>query len=53
MSMASTYVHGVLPSGETVIAEQRAGASAFGDTVEVRFDPTAVRIFDASGQRLR
>tara|TARA_R110000868_G_scaffold38_9_gene356 strand:+ start:2097 stop:3146 length:1050 start_codon:yes stop_codon:yes gene_type:complete len=50
---STTYVHGVLETGETVVAEQRAGGCSLGDTIEVRFDPKKVRLFNAAGMRLR
>ena len=50
---STAYVHGVLPTGETLVAEQRSSAPSFGDTIAVHFDPAKVRLFDAAGQRLR
>ncbi|MGV8832987.1 MAG: ABC transporter ATP-binding protein [Devosia sp.] len=50
---STTYVHGLLETGETVIAEQRAGGCVMGETIQVRFDPQKVRLFDTAGMRLR
>jgi lactose/L-arabinose transport system ATP-binding protein len=47
------YVHGVLPSGETVIAERRNDRPKFGDTLTVTFDPAKARLFTTEGARIR
>ena len=50
---STAYVHGVLSTGETVVAEQRSATPGFGDRIAVHFDPTRIRLFDAAGLRLR
>lgn len=50
---STSYVHGALPSGETVVAERREDQPRFGETITLRFQPTRARIFDAEGNRIR
>jgi lactose/L-arabinose transport system ATP-binding protein len=50
---STAYVHGVLPTGETVIAERRSGQPKVGETIEVRFEAAKVRVFVADGARVR
>ena len=50
---STSYVHGVLPSGETVVAERREDQPHFGETITLRFLPGRTRIFDAQGARVR
>ena len=50
---STAYVHGTLPTGEAVVAEQRSGVPGFGDSLTVHFDPAKLRLFDTAGQRLR
>ncbi|TJV43858.1 MAG: ABC transporter ATP-binding protein [Mesorhizobium sp.] len=50
---STSYVHGALPSGETVVAERREDQPRFGETITLRFLPSRTRIFDAQGLRIR
>ncbi|MDX8465705.1 ABC transporter ATP-binding protein [Mesorhizobium sp. VK23B] len=50
---STSYVHGALPSGETVVAERREDQPRFGDTITLRFLPSRTRIFDAEANRIR
>jgi ABC-type sugar transport system ATPase subunit len=50
---STSYVHGALPSGETVVAERREDQPRFGETITLRFLPARTRIFDAQGLRVR
>ena len=50
---STSYVHATLPTGQTVIAEQRASRSRSGDRVTLRFAPTSVRLFAEDGARIR
>jgi lactose/L-arabinose transport system ATP-binding protein len=50
---STAYVHGTLPSGETVIAERRSGSAKVDETIEVRFDAGRVRVFGMDGARVR
>ncbi|TPN04834.1 ABC transporter ATP-binding protein [Mesorhizobium sp. B2-3-3] len=50
---STSYVHGALPGGETVVAERREDQPRFGETITLRFLPGRTRLFDAQGQRIR
>ncbi len=50
---STSYVHGALASGETVVAERREDQPRFGETITLRFQPMRARIFDAEGVRIR
>ncbi|RUX52560.1 MULTISPECIES: ABC transporter ATP-binding protein [unclassified Mesorhizobium] len=50
---STSYVHGALPSGETVVAERREDQPRFGETITLHFQPTRARVFDADGNRIR
>jgi lactose/L-arabinose transport system ATP-binding protein len=50
---ATSFVHGRLDSGETVVAEQRETMARPGMRLDLFFDPLRARYFDANGQRLR
>jgi lactose/L-arabinose transport system ATP-binding protein len=50
---STAYVHGTLPNGEVLVTERRRDRPRPGDSIELRFDPARVRLFDAAGQRLR
>ncbi|TIM63671.1 MAG: TOBE domain-containing protein, partial [Mesorhizobium sp.] len=50
---STSYVHGALPSGETVVAERREDQPRFGETITLRFQPTRARVFDTEGNRIR
>ncbi|MDX8483039.1 ABC transporter ATP-binding protein [Mesorhizobium sp. VK24D] len=38
---STSYVHGALPGGETVVAERREDQPRFGETITLRFQPRA------------
>ncbi|MBZ9846002.1 TOBE domain-containing protein, partial [Mesorhizobium sp. CA5] len=50
---STSYVHGALASGETVVAERREDQPRFGETITSRFQPVRARIFDLEGNRIR
>jgi lactose/L-arabinose transport system ATP-binding protein len=50
---ATSYVHAVLPTGETAIAEHRARVPRIGERINVRFAPHSVRLFTQDGERIR
>jgi lactose/L-arabinose transport system ATP-binding protein len=50
---STAYLHAGLTTGEAVVAERRVGRGRGGEAVTLRFEPGQVRLFDASGQRLR
>ncbi|MBZ9846361.1 TOBE domain-containing protein, partial [Mesorhizobium sp. CA5] len=50
---STSYVHGALPSGETIVAERREDQPRFGETITLRFQPTRTCIFDGDGSRIR
>ncbi|TGQ04917.1 MULTISPECIES: ABC transporter ATP-binding protein [unclassified Mesorhizobium] len=50
---STSYVHGALPSGETVVAERREDQPRFGETITLRFKPGLARVFDGDGNRIR
>ncbi|TPM07407.1 MULTISPECIES: ABC transporter ATP-binding protein [unclassified Mesorhizobium] len=50
---STSYVHGALPSGETVVAERRDDQPHFGETIMLRFQPKRARVFDGEGSRIR
>ena len=53
-SMGSTcFVHAVLATGETVIAERRSEQPKTGDRIRLGFAPASTRLFADSGERLR
>ncbi|CAH2409651.1 hypothetical protein MES5069_930004 [Mesorhizobium escarrei] len=47
---STACVHGVLPSGETVVAERREDQPRFGVTIMLRFLPSRAHIFDPEGR---
>lgn len=50
---STSYVHGALPSGETVLAERRDNQPGFGETITPRFQPARARVFVAEETRIR
>jgi lactose/L-arabinose transport system ATP-binding protein len=50
---ATSYVHAILPTGETVIAEHRSRVPTIGERMTVRFAPQSVRLFTQGGERIR
>ena len=50
---STAYVHGILPTGESVIAERRSGQPKVDETIEVRFEAERVRVFTMDGARVR
>jgi ABC-type sugar transport system ATPase subunit len=50
---ATCYVHAILPTGETAIAEHRARVPRIGERMSVRFAPHSVRLFTQDGERIR
>ncbi|WFP65595.1 MULTISPECIES: ABC transporter ATP-binding protein [unclassified Mesorhizobium] len=50
---STSYVHGALASGQSVVAERREDQPGFGETITLRFQPSRARIFDAEGNRIR
>jgi len=50
---ATNYVHGSLPTGEPIVAEQRDRQAGFGEVLEVRFEAPKMRLFDLDGKRVR
>ena len=50
---STAYVHGTLANGDVLVAERRRDRPRPGDTIDLRFDPARVRLFDGHGQRLR
>jgi lactose/L-arabinose transport system ATP-binding protein len=50
---STTYVHALLSTGETVIAEKRRSGAKPSDTLTLTFDPAHLRYFALDGQRLR
>jgi ABC-type sugar transport system ATPase subunit len=50
---ATSFVHGRLDTGETVVAEQRETEARHGTRLDLHFDMGRARFFDAAGQRVR
>ncbi|MDZ4393832.1 ABC transporter ATP-binding protein [Cypionkella sp.] len=50
---ATAYIHARLGNGEAVVAEQRETTARPGATLDLYFDATRARLFDAAGARLR
>ncbi|WP_246501963.1 TOBE domain-containing protein [Mesorhizobium caraganae] len=50
---STSYVHGALASGESVVAERREDQPGFGEMITLRFQPTRARVFDGEGSRIR
>jgi len=50
---STSYVHGGLPSGETVVAERREDQPRFGETITLHFQSVCIRVFDGEGSRIR
>jgi lactose/L-arabinose transport system ATP-binding protein len=50
---ATAYVHGKLPTGETIVAEKRDVAARIGDALLLRFDMEKARLFTMDGARIR
>ncbi|RWB73975.1 MAG: ABC transporter ATP-binding protein [Mesorhizobium sp.] len=50
---STSYVHGALPSGETVVVERREDQPRFGESITLRFQPKRARVFDEEGRRIR
>jgi lactose/L-arabinose transport system ATP-binding protein len=50
---STSYVHAVLATGETVIAERRSGQPRTGDKITLRFAPASIRLFAEDGARIR
>ena len=50
---STSYVHAVLATGETVIAERRLAQPRTGDKIVLRFAPASVRLFGDDGARIR
>ncbi|PRH83969.1 ABC transporter ATP-binding protein [Labrys okinawensis] len=49
----TNYVHGSLPTGEQIVAEQRDRQAEFRQVLTVRFEAEKIRLFDGSGVRIR
>jgi len=50
---ATSYLHGVIATGETLVAERRTGRDRAGAEVALRFRPEAARLFALDGRRIR
>ncbi|MEO5808426.1 sn-glycerol-3-phosphate ABC transporter ATP-binding protein UgpC [Devosia sp.] len=50
---ATSYVYATLPTGEILVAERRLARPKADDRMKLYFDPTAARLFTASGKRIR
>ena len=50
---STSYLHGKVSSGETIIAEKRLSQSHVKGQTTVTFDPVDVRIFDSNEKRIR
>ena len=50
---STSYVHGALTGGETVVAERREHKPHFGETITLRFQPRRACVFDTRGSRIR
>ena len=49
----TAFVHARLATGELIVAEQRETAATAGGSLTLRFDTHRIRLFDASGRRIR
>ena len=50
---STSYLHGKLTSGETIIAEKRLSQISTKGQATVRFNPADVRLFDSKEKRIR
>ncbi len=50
---STSYAHGTLATGETIIAERRSSHPRAGDKINLRFNPISVRLFSEDGVRVR
>jgi lactose/L-arabinose transport system ATP-binding protein len=50
---STSYVHAILPTGETIIAERRLSQPRIGDKIILHFAPQSARIFGENGERIR
>ncbi|THD45438.1 MAG: sn-glycerol-3-phosphate ABC transporter ATP-binding protein UgpC [Bradyrhizobium sp.] len=50
---ATSFVYATAESGDRIVAERRGPLPKIGDAVKLRFEPSAIRLFSESGERLR